>query len=73
MKNVTFSLDENLLKRAKEKAMRERTSLNELFKKWLEGWIRQENKSEEYQQLMDRLGKVCEAGKTFSREELNER
>ena len=73
MRNITFSVDEQLLLRAKEKARKEHRSLNELFRSWLEGWLEQEKRSEEYENIMDELSKVCEAGGHFSRDELNER
>jgi hypothetical protein len=73
MKNITFSVDEYLLMRAKEKAVKEHRSLNELFRFWLEAWLRQDRKGDEYEILMDDLSSVCEAGGHYSREELNER
>lgn len=73
MKNITFSLDDQLLQRAKEKARKEHRSLNELFRSWLEAWLGQDRKSTEYEQIMDELSKVCDAGGHFSRDELNER
>jgi len=73
MKNITFSVDEQMLLRAKEKAIREHRSLNELFRFWLENWLRQDVKDDEYKILMDELTSVCEAGGHYSRDELNER
>ena len=73
MKNITFSVDEYLLQRAKEKAAREHRSLNELFRFWLESWLRQERMDIEYEMLMSELSSVCEAGGHYSRDELNER
>ncbi len=73
MKNITFSVDDNLLMRAKEKAAHEHRSLNELFRSWLEGWLRQGSSSDAYEVLMENLSSVCEAGSHYSREELNER
>ena len=73
MKNITFSVDEQMLLRAKEKATREHHSLNELFRFWLENWLRQDVKDDEYKILMDELSSVCEAGGHYSRDELNER
>ncbi len=73
MKNITFSVDEYLLKRAKEKAIQEHRSLNELFRFWLESWLRQEKKGVEYDLLMDDLSSICEAGGHYTRDELNER
>lgn len=53
MKKITFSVDEYLLMRAREKAAKEHQSLNELFRFWLNNWLRQEDSSNEYELLMD--------------------
>lgn len=52
--------------------MRENTSLNKLFREWLERYAAQPLASENYQELMQRLDQV-QAGGSFSREEMNER
>jgi len=36
MKNITFTADEDLIRKAREKARREHRSLNKLFRRWLE-------------------------------------
>ncbi|HKK66367.1 MAG TPA: ribbon-helix-helix protein, CopG family [Clostridia bacterium] len=73
MKNITFSLDENLIRRAREKARREHRSLNKLLKEWLTEWTRENKRGKDYDVLMERLRNSCEAGKSFSRDEMNER
>lgn len=73
MKNITFSLDENLIQRARDKARREHRSLNKLIRDWLSEWIRESGRGENYESLMERFQDSCDAGRTFSREEMNER
>ncbi|MFO7730000.1 MAG: DUF6364 family protein [Spirochaetia bacterium] len=73
MKNITFSLDENLIQRAREKARREHRSLNKLIREWLSEWTRESKRGEEYDDLMKRLKSSCEAGRSFNRDEMNER
>jgi len=73
MKNITFRIDEHLLEKAREKARKEHTSLNDLFKSWLEDWTGQEMYRLHYDDLMGELHKVCESGGPFSREDMNER
>ncbi len=73
MKNITFRIDDDLLTRAKEKARKEHTSLNSIFQSWLREWTGQNEKSKNYEILMNRLNEVCESGGPFSRDELNER
>ena len=72
MKNVTFSADEKLLERAREKARSEASSLNVRFQEWLEKYVAETEKKEEFHSLMNRLNYVNSGGK-FSREEMNER
>lgn len=72
MKNITFSADEALIREARRKAAQENTSLNELFREWLAHYVLQPYASDQYSVLMDRLAHV-KAGRTFSRDEMNER
>jgi hypothetical protein len=72
MKNITFSANETLIEKAREKARLENTSLNKRFREWLELYVRKENQEEEFQAIMNRLD-YAEPGQTFTRDELNER
>lgn len=72
MKNITLSADEDLIRKARERAMREKRSLNEAFREWLERYVARERAAEEYDELMKRLSYV-RAGRKFTREEMNER
>lgn len=72
MKNITFSADDALIEAARRRAEEANTTLNELFRAWLEGLVRQPAAADEYERLMARLGHV-RAGGTFSREAMNER
>ena len=72
MKNITFSVDEHLLKNAREKARREHRSLNELFRTWLKDWTQQNRRDQEYDDLMSRLSSSCDSGGSFSRDEMND-
>ena len=71
-KNITLSADETLIQRAKEKARRENTSLNKLFREWVTKYISRENIANEYDNLMQSLQDV-RPGRKFSRDEMNER
>lgn len=70
--NVTFSISPVLLRKAREKAMGERKTLNVLFRDWVETYVRGARPSSDYRELMGRLRHVASGGK-LSREELNER
>lgn len=70
--NVTFSISPLLLRKAREKAVAERKTLNVLFRDWVENYVRGQKSSADYRALMARLRHV-ESGGKFSREEMNER
>ena len=72
VKNITFRADEELIRRAREKAAREGTSLNALFRQWLRDYVEPEAAASEYRAFMERLSHV-RAGRKFTREEMNER
>ena len=72
LKNITLSADQNLIKKAREKARRENTTLNQRFREWLNRYIQIGNQSSEYEQLMNKLDHI-NSGKKFSRDELNKR
>ncbi|MEM8899805.1 MAG: hypothetical protein AAGC85_16945 [Bacteroidota bacterium] len=71
-KNITLSADAELIQRAREKARREKTSLNQRFREWLAKYVQSEKAAGSYSNLMEELAHVS-PGKTFSRDELNER
>jgi hypothetical protein len=72
MKNITLSADERLIRSAREKARKEKTTLNSLFRKWLAQYTAPRRRLQAYEELMERLSYVRAGGK-FSRDELNER
>jgi hypothetical protein len=74
MKNITFSADEASIERARAVARARRTTLNEAFRDWLDiyGNGGSPSKAEEFRALMKRL-RYVDAGRKFTREEMNER
>ena len=72
MRNITFSAEDQLIDKAREKATREERTLNEVFREWLTRYVGQDDAVEQYRELMSRLSYV-RAGKKFTREEMNER
>ncbi len=72
MKNITLSADEHLIRAAREKASKEKTSLNALFRKWLVHYTDNDKPKMIYEELMERLS-YARSGRKFSREEMNER
>ncbi len=71
MRNVTLSADDQLIDRARKKAVREHTTLNARFRQWLAQYVGDAGGGE-YRKLMKEL-KHVQAGHKFSRDELNER
>ncbi len=71
-RNITLSADDELIRRARDKAAREATTLNAVFRHWLERYVRSETAAQEYERLMAQLDHV-EAGGTFDRDAMNAR
>jgi hypothetical protein len=72
LKNITVSAEESLIRKAREKAEREKKSLNSLFREWLARYIGQDGAGKNYEELMEKL-RYARPGRKFTRDELNER
>ncbi|WP_028309787.1 DUF6364 family protein [Desulfitibacter alkalitolerans] len=72
MKNITFNIDEDVIEKARAKAQMNKTTLNSLVKEWLSDYIKNTNISRELDSFMSKTNYV-EAGRSFSRDEYNER
>jgi hypothetical protein len=72
LKNITFSAEEDLIRRARERAAAERTTLNDEFRRWLEKYAERPQTAEAFADLMDRFAYV-QPGRSFRRDEMNER
>ena len=72
MKNITLSADEDLIERARLIARGQRRTLNAAFREWLAQFAESEGDAQGFDALMKRLQNV-NAGRHFSREEMNER
>jgi len=71
-KNITFSADPQLIQRARERAARERRTLNAVFRDWLARYAATDRSPSSYETLMKHLS-YARPGRTFSRDDLNER
>jgi hypothetical protein len=71
LKNITFSADEALIREARRQAALQNTTLNELFRQWLERYVTRQDAVQQYQQLVERLGPRFV--RKYTREEMNER
>lgn len=72
LQNVTFSLDPSLLVQARAKSLLEKKSLNTLVREWVAKYVYGSPKKNDYKKLMGRF-KYANPGRSFSREEMNER
>jgi hypothetical protein len=72
VRNITLSAEEDLIERARLRALREKTTLNAAFRDWLQRYAGRDTGSQEYTQLMQSLSHV-RSSRRFSRDELNER
>jgi hypothetical protein len=69
---IIILAEEELVRKARQKATTERTTLDELIRAWLEHYVVQAPLTSQYDTLMNRLTHV-RTDRHFSREELNER
>jgi hypothetical protein len=72
MKNITLSADEHLIEKARAVARTQHKTLNAAFREWLEQFTSKSGRGAEYESLMKRLRHV-NAGRKFTRDEMNER
>ena len=72
MKNITLSADEHLIEQARSIARLHKSTLNQLFREWLAELAGQKDREKKLLELDLRVGYV-DAGRKFTREEMNER
>jgi hypothetical protein len=72
LKNITFSAKEDLIRRARDRAAAENTTLNDEFRQWLEKYVERPQTGDAFADLMKRFEYV-QPGRTFRRDEMNER
>jgi hypothetical protein len=72
VKNITFSADEALIEEAREKARKQHTTLNVVFREWLAEYSGRQDRSKQFRDLMKKLDYV-QPGRKFSRDEANSR
>jgi len=72
LKEITFSLEEDIIQKATAAAHHKHTTLEKEFRRWLNYYIYKNQRADDYAKLMDELSHV-QAGRIFSRDELNER
>jgi hypothetical protein len=72
VRNITLSADQAAIERGREVARDENRTLNDAFREWLEWYGSRRATREQVEALYERL-KYVNAGRKFTREEMNER
>jgi len=72
LRNITLSAEEQLIHKAREKARREHTTLNETFRRWLKEYVSADHRLRDYDVLMKSFS-YAKPGKSFTRDAMNER
>ena len=75
MRNITLSAADTLIDRARERARLQRLSLDDEFRKWLASYVQSgdgQNAVNRFRSVMQALPN-SDAGRSFTREEMNER
>ena len=72
MKNITFSADESLIQKARDKAEQENSTLNNKFRKWLQEYVTWDVKEDHIKNILSKVSNST-SGKSFLRDELNQR
>jgi hypothetical protein len=72
MRNITLSAEDWLIERARLVAQSRHTTLNAAFREWMRQYAGADLADERYQAVMDGL-KGVDAGRRFTRDEMNER
>ena len=75
MRNITLSAADLLIDRAREKARAQGVTLNDEFRKWLASYVQDQDAQSavtRFREVMQTLPQV-DAGRTFSRDDMNER
>ena len=72
VKNITLSAEEGLIEIARQRAQREQRSLNQVFREWIAEYAGARNRGDQYERFMAEVDYI-DAGRAYSREEMNER
>ena len=74
MRNITLSASDEVIERARAVAREHHTSLNQMFRDWLQTVDQGARRTGGYRSFMQRIsGRVAVGGCKFTREEMNER
>ncbi len=72
MKNITFSADEHVIELARQEARNRKTTLNALFREWMEDLARRDERRNNIEIILKNMSRY-DSGGPYTRDELNER
>lgn len=73
LRNITLNADDQLIDAARAQAQARHTTLNREFRRWLTQYTQRQSKADNVDSLMTELRGQVRMGRTFTRDELNER
>jgi hypothetical protein len=73
MKNITFSADEHVIELAREEARNRKTTLNALFREWMEDLAQRDARRQKAEDAYKNLAAHLTFDRKFTRDEMNER
>ncbi len=73
MKNITFSADERLIEFARDEAKNRKTTLNQLFRDWLEDLTARDERRSKATAAYEKLATQITSIPKLTRDEMNER
>lgn len=73
MKNITFSADEHTIELARDEARKRKTTLNQLFREWLNDLAAREERSRKADEAYRKLSEHLTFDRKITRDEMNER
>lgn len=72
VRNITLSADESLIEQARQRALREKTTLNAVFRQWLMHYTSGTRSAPEIREAFAQFDDLS-IGRKFTREEMNQR
>jgi hypothetical protein len=73
MKNITFSADEHTIELARDEARKRKTTLNQLFRDWLEDLAARDERRKNIRRAFEELDSHVTRIPKLTREQMNER
>lgn len=73
--NVTFSADKLVLERARARAVKKNTTINQEFRAWLQQYADEDaaERVRAFKEIMAKMNYASSGGRKFTRDEMNER